>query len=576
MYIQVEFEMGTANPRIVRMKTDATFSQVTTAGWYSNQAPNQLLPTDEVEIAYAQGTVNATTGLFNVSITSGVVTLSASDADVITPTIADHIAVFTNTSGTISDDASTAINGGNIQAGLSGTAGYLASFPSTASKGSLRLTGVANTGDTVTTISNAAMGQASVISIPDPGQTTSEFIIADSAGTQHITSGGLQADVGPVSVGLAAGGANGSFIAYPNPSGGSLRLSAIQNSGGDFYTQISNAGSVGQDQVITIPDSGAAAANFLLSASASAQSLGGGLIVSSGNIQSGVSGTAGSFISYPATAANGMLILSATDAGADFDTTITNAGSIAQDQVVSIPDSGQATSEFIIADSGGTQHITSGAFQVDAGSISSGLAAGGFIGRFDAYSTTTASGILSLVAADNASGDFDTTISNSTAVGQDQVISVPDSGLAAASFDVSPSESAGVAPKAIVRTINATAAALATSGHVAVQAAPSATSQFTIVDVKVMYQAAGLSGGGGDRLLTLTDGTIVFNQSGITAALLGTPVYTVWGDTGNPIPGSVSTTSTAGADIYLVYAGGATDYTTGDVTIQVTLAQVTA
>jgi hypothetical protein len=107
-------------------------------------------------------------------------------------------------------------------------------------------------------------------------------------------------------------------------------------------------------------------------------------------------------------------------------------------------------------------------------------------------------------------------------------------------------------------------------------AAPSGTSQFKILNIRVMYAAAGLSGGGGDRLLTLTDGTIVFNQAGITAALLGTPIWTLWGGTGNPIPATVSTISTAGAEIYLVYSGGAADYTTGQIVIEVELAQVTA
>jgi hypothetical protein len=72
-------------------------------------------------------------------------------------------------------------NPGNISAGLSGTAGTLSSFPSTASKGSLVIAGVANTGNTTTTISNAAMGQASVISIPDPAAATADFVVAAAA-----------------------------------------------------------------------------------------------------------------------------------------------------------------------------------------------------------------------------------------------------------------------------------------------------------------------------------------------------------------------------------------------------------
>lgn len=61
------------NPRIMRMVTNAPLATVTTAGFYnqsSSNAVNALLPTDTVEIAYAQGTNSATTALFSVSIVS--------------------------------------------------------------------------------------------------------------------------------------------------------------------------------------------------------------------------------------------------------------------------------------------------------------------------------------------------------------------------------------------------------------------------------------------------------------------------------------------------------------------------
>lgn len=113
-------------------------------------------------------------------------------SSVAVPTIINHLAVFTDTNGTLGEDVSTAINGGNLQAGLSGTAGTVASFPATASRGSLLLKGVANTGNTNTTISNAAMGQASVVSIPDPVAATANFAVlpaAVSSGTVAVFSG---------------------------------------------------------------------------------------------------------------------------------------------------------------------------------------------------------------------------------------------------------------------------------------------------------------------------------------------------------------------------------------------------
>lgn len=119
------------------------------------------------------------------------------------------------------------------------------------------------------------------------------------------------------------------------------------------------------------------------------------------------------------------------------------------------------------------------------------------------------------------------------------------------------------------------AASLATSGHVTIQAS-SGSKQYKVRDIRVDYSASGLSGGGGDRLVQITDGTTVYNNAGITAALLGTPVNTVWGGSGNPLPGTVAmnTSTAAGATLYAVYAGGTTDYTTGTVNVSVLVERV--
>jgi hypothetical protein len=198
----------------------------------------------------------------------------------------DHIATYSDAYGTLSQDPATAISGGNIQAGLSGTAGYLASFPSTAAKGSLRFKAIDNTGNTVTTVSNEAMAQASVISIPDPGQVTSKFLLTDNAGTQTIATGSLALTLGNVTAtagNLVAGssGHAGTVSSFPaTASKGSLKLVAVANTG-DTLTTISNA-AMGQASVVSIPDPAAATANFVLAPSA----------LVSGNIVS-ASGTAG-------------------------------------------------------------------------------------------------------------------------------------------------------------------------------------------------------------------------------------------------------------------------------------------
>lgn len=92
-----------------------------------------------------------------------------------------------------------------------------------------------------------------------------------------------------------------------------------------------------------------------------------GLITSTaGNITSGSSGDAGTFISFPATAANGTLIVAATNAGGAFNTTITNAAT-GQTAVISIPDGGQTTSNFIISNSATTQTIATGSLAMTVG-----------------------------------------------------------------------------------------------------------------------------------------------------------------------------------------------------------------
>jgi hypothetical protein len=175
------------NPRKVSIVSSDNFATVTTAGYLNAQLNDQgypIYPTDFIFMCYNFGVLTPPSfSIFTPSITNGVITLidTAGSGTVTLPTIANHIATYTNVSGGLGEDAATAINGGNVQAGLSGTAGTVASFPATSAKGSLALAAVANTGNTVTTISNAAMGQASVVSIPDPGAATAGFVVAPAA-----------------------------------------------------------------------------------------------------------------------------------------------------------------------------------------------------------------------------------------------------------------------------------------------------------------------------------------------------------------------------------------------------------
>lgn len=522
-------------PKWIYIATNDTLATVTTTG-FLNAAAQQGYTFSEADIALVStktspGATDTQVAMLEVSHVGQNWSLvpTGSPGQVVLPTIASHIATYTNTTGTLSEDASTAINGGNIQAGLSGTAGYFASFPSTAAKGSLRLTAVANTNDTLTTLSNVAMGQASVVSIPDPVNAVARLLIGATA-TPFV---------------------NGNF---PMNSGtGGLMVDS----------------GVAVSDILTTTDA------VLLTPAADQTITAFDLIVGAGNLQAGVSGVAGTLISFPGTPANGSLIIAAVDAGAAFNTTISNSV-MGQSSVISIPDPGVATSEFIIADFAGTQHITSGGLQADIGPISIGLSAGGANGLLTVYPNPGSAGFLALAAVQNTTGDFGLTLSNAATQGQATVLTITDVG-AATGFLNPQSVSAETTPAGVMITKDITLgfAALAAGGTVDVQAAL-AGAQFKVRDIFVNYGAAGLSGGGGDRLVTLTDGTTVYNDTGITAALLGTPANTVWGATGNPVAGAVaqSTATVAGQALRFIYAGGSTDYTAGEVVVTVAYERV--
>jgi hypothetical protein len=71
--------------------------------------------------------------------------------------------------------------------------------------------------------------------------------------------------------------------------------------------------------------------------------------VNATNVDAGASGTAGSVDVFPATAANGKIIISAINAGGAYNTTITNS-TMGQSSTISIPDPGAATSKFVLQD----------------------------------------------------------------------------------------------------------------------------------------------------------------------------------------------------------------------------------
>ena len=189
--------LGTAGadnivPRVVFVYTNDTIAEIAATG-YLNKAValgNEFTDTDMALVTTKTSQSASTTevGWYEVS-------KSGTDTSLIEPSSSSSIVGNFSATGTISA-------GTNLIAGSSGTAGTVSSFPGTASKGSLVLAGVDNTGDTLVTISNAAHGQASAYSIPDVGASTGQLAVVTGA----LTSGNVM-----VASGTAGKLADGAF-----------------------------------------------------------------------------------------------------------------------------------------------------------------------------------------------------------------------------------------------------------------------------------------------------------------------------------------------------------------------------
>jgi len=210
---------------------------VTTAGYLNQANIDSAVPLSNGDVIMALYSFNTTTlsgsfAILTVSIasTNGQITVTAwgNPGDVVLPTTANYLAHFTNTTGTLSSAAGNVTQPGNIAAGLSGTAGTVSSFPGTASKGSLVVAAVANTGNTLTTVSNVAMGQASVVSIPDPANAIGRFMVGATA--TPFVSGNFPIASGTGGLFIDSGAAPGSFasLTAANVFTGAGQITQIQ------------------------------------------------------------------------------------------------------------------------------------------------------------------------------------------------------------------------------------------------------------------------------------------------------------------------------------------------------------
>lgn len=180
-------------------------------------------------------------------------------ASVSAATVANEVAVFQDTAGTVGDGttASTLSGGaltvsGNVAAGKSGTAGAVSSFSSTATTGSLVLAALANSGNFTTTISNAAQAQSTVYSIGDIGASTGGLVAATTAVRMKV-----------VAAAAVAGGSGSNTVTDAFCTTSSVVLAAFQTSTNAVSIQKVTAGA-GSFVLLTSADPGSSTLNYVI------------------------------------------------------------------------------------------------------------------------------------------------------------------------------------------------------------------------------------------------------------------------------------------------------------------------
>ena len=410
------------NPRTVRIVCTDILSTVTTPG-YLNPTVLQgytILPTDFVLVMYdansdrLENITSVTPGIFIPTISNGIITLSLlpdSSGGVTLPVVdgdfavfsgtsglikdagyapsdptlnsvvmtensgnfVSHIAVFNDTSGTIFSDAATAINGGDIQAGdpAHGANGrFISSYGGV--NGRFIITGAANISPVDTTLTNAPMGQATVISIPDPGSSTANVLLSSSSSTQHITTGNFEVDHGNFIAG--SNGNSGSFISFPSVINQGMLSIAATPIPADHTVILTNSSAFGQTTTITVPDPSVSNASLLIDNFSGTQHIATGNIeVDAGNIVAGNISSPGSFITYGGSGSGGYLQI-ACNFLTNPSQIIVTTSDILQSTTFSIGDPGQATASIltskVVADVGA--NLISFDVSVSAAALASG------------------------------------------------------------------------------------------------------------------------------------------------------------------------------------------------------------
>ncbi len=291
------------------------------------------------EIAALTGLDSGELGVLN-AVTAG--TVAASKAVVVDAN--KDVADFRNLSGT------------NLKAGKDAVAGTMTVFPTTTAKGKAVFDCTDQTGNTQVTHRTAAMGQATVITTPDPGASAASVVLTEGAQTVN----GVKTFGSPIIKKLVTG-----ITAFA--TGGQASAVALTGEYNDVTTVAANFDSVkllpaaaGQDQVVrnnganilaVFPTSGDAI-------DALAADLSIDLPVGAEVRFFAIDGTtwrsdARALTSHSPSTQKGNLTLIAADSAGNTDTRITNASQAAA-RIYSVPDAG-ADASFVMSE--GTQTI---------------------------------------------------------------------------------------------------------------------------------------------------------------------------------------------------------------------------
>jgi hypothetical protein len=167
--------------------------------------------------------------------------------------VVNHIAKFIDTAGTVDDTAGPAINSGNIQAGLSGTAGTLISFPAAAANGSLIMAAVGNAGNFNVTLSSVStQAQSTVYTIGDIGAATGGIPVATGAISMK-----------KVADAVVAGGAAANTVTDAFCTAASVVLAFYQTQTNPAVIQVIVPGA-GSFSVVSDVDPGASTINYVI------------------------------------------------------------------------------------------------------------------------------------------------------------------------------------------------------------------------------------------------------------------------------------------------------------------------